>query len=110
MPSKEEARIGGRQQDSQFQPDFYLVVAAQRDESAGGLVLEGEVIVGCEATEVLRSQTSETLFEALLLPNSLTQLVGLRGCTIHLNPSKILHGPKRHPGPMSGQKAPDGSE
>lgn len=86
VPSKEEGRASKTR--SQFQPDFYLIVAAGHDEAAGGFILEREVILGCEATEVLRSRTSETLFEALLLPNSLPWLVRLYGCTIHLDPPR----------------------
>lgn len=54
VPSREEARFGGRQQQSQFQADFYLVVAAGYDGAPEGLVLESEMILRCKATEVLR--------------------------------------------------------
>lgn len=93
-PSNQKARFGVGRQDSRFQPDFYLVVAAGCGEAAGGLVLEREVILGCEATEVLRSRIPETLFEALLLPNSLPWLVGLCGYTVHLDPPRYSTAPR----------------
>lgn len=79
IPSNKKARFGVGRQDSQFQPDFYLVVAAGRGEAAGGLVLEREVILGCEATEILRSRIPETLLEALLLPQFLALASGAVG-------------------------------
>lgn len=108
IPSNEKARFGVGRQDSQFQPDFYLVVAAGRGEAAGGLVLEREVILGCEATEILRSRIPETLLEALLLPQFLALASGAVGVHHPPGPPKILHSPKRQPGSVSGQKAPNG--
>lgn len=64
------------------------MVEAGCDEAAGGLVLERQVTLGCEATEVLRSRTSDMLFEALLLSDSLPYAAGLHGCTVHLHPSR----------------------
>lgn len=52
------------------------------------MVLERQVTLGCETTEVLRSRTSDTLFEALLLSDSLPYVAGLHGCTVHLDPSR----------------------
>lgn len=74
---KQGLGLGGKTHN--FSPIFYLVVAAGRGEAAGGLVLEREVILGCEATEILRSRIPETLLEALLLPQFLALASGAVG-------------------------------
>lgn len=103
---KQGLGLGGKTHN--FSPIFYLVVAAGRGEAAGGLVLEREVILGCEATEILRSRIPETLLEALLLPQFLALASGAVGVHRPPGPPKILHSPKRQPGSVSGQKAPNG--
>lgn len=79
-------------------------MAAGYDEAPDGLVLESEMILRCEATEVLRSRTSEMLFEALQLSSSLPWLGGLCGCTVHLDPPRYSNGHERQPAPVSVKK------